>query len=170
MRPLKFNKCPSNLKRESKRTYDQHPTSITCVTRLIREGREARGTGTRDRWWGREGDSDRTFREWGITASRGFGSLRPESAGVGCTRDSGFSRGRLSGASVCADRLRSRRVRCPDSLCHSWHTKNTRVTVLVFTRGAVPRVDITYEYSSARIRALVLARVPPRHTAQPSGK
>lgn len=69
--------------------------------------------------------------------------IRVASAGVGRVRDSGFSRGRLSGVSVCADRLRSRRVRCPDSLCHSWHTKNTRVTVLVFTRGAVPRADIT---------------------------
>lgn len=50
--------------------------------------------------------------------------LRIASDLLGRFRDSGFSRDRVSGVSVCADRLRSRRVRCPDSLCHSWHTKN----------------------------------------------
>lgn len=50
--------------------------------------------------------------------------LRAASGLLGRARDSGFSRDRVSGVSVCADRLRSRRVRCLDSLCHSWHTKN----------------------------------------------
>jgi len=55
----------------------------------------------------------------------GESPLRVIPTGVGRVRYSGFSRGRLSGVAACAqNRLRSRRVRCPDSLCHSWHTKN----------------------------------------------
>lgn len=56
---------------------------------------------------------------------------------------SGFSRGRISGVSVCADRLRSRRVRCPDSLCHSWHTKNKSGDCARIYRGAALRANIT---------------------------
>lgn len=56
---------------------------------------------------------------------------------------SGFSRGRISGVSGCADRLRSRRVRYPDSLCHSWHTKNKSGDCARIYRGAVLRANIT---------------------------
>lgn len=64
-------------------------------------------------------------------------------AGSAASVDSGFSRGRLSGVSVCADRVRSRRVRCPDSLCHSWHTKNKSGDRARIYRGAVLRANIT---------------------------
>lgn len=69
--------------------------------------------------------------------------LRAYPAAVGRFRDSGFSRDRLSGVSVCADRLRSRRMRCPDSLCHSWHTKNKSGDRPRIYRGAVLRANIT---------------------------
>lgn len=74
---------------------------------------------------------------------RETGELRASPLLLGRVRDSGFSRDRVSGVSVCADRLRSRRVRCPDSLCHSWHTKNKSGDRSRIYRGAVLRANIT---------------------------
>lgn len=53
MRPLKFNKCPSNLKRESERTWKR--SQLTSNPYYVRDATDPSGKrGARDdkgRWW-----------------------------------------------------------------------------------------------------------------------
>lgn len=124
--PLKFNKC-SSFPEERERT-DERANSPTSYLHYVRDATDSQR--------GARGQQMVERREVGESRRRSGDSetqLRVASGFLGRARDSGFSRDRVSGVSVCADRLRSRRVRCLDSLCHSWHTKNKSGDRLVFT-------------------------------------
>lgn len=187
MRPLKFNKCPSNLKRESERTCER--SQLTSNLYYVRDATDP--PGKRGGEWceggataghdgvgrRREGGETRAGRSGGgevvVGGTReragGFGSPRPHSGPSG---NSGFSRGRLSGVSV---RRPAAQQACALSrffvpfLAYQKHESDRR--------RIYPWCSTARRYNAVRIfvredprAAVALARVPPRHTAQPSGK
>lgn len=87
MRPPKFNKCPSNLKRESERTCKR--TQLTSSLYYVRDAtdpsgkRGAQGLGLEDGGRRRRENRVGRARMVGIRTSHDFGSLRSASAASG---------------------------------------------------------------------------------------
>lgn len=171
MRPLKFNKCPSNLERESEQTCERtRLTSNLCYVRDATDPSGMRGARRwRNQWWEREGRSGRTLREW-------WGSERAAASGR-----FGWRRSRPGFWFLPRPPKRCQRVRRPAAQ-QACALSRFFVPFLAYQKHESDRPRIypwcstarrynAVRISSAKIRAaLALARVPPRHTAQPSGK
>lgn len=167
MRPLKFNKCPSNLKRESKRTC-----KLTSNLYYVRDATDQSGK--------------RGARGWRIGGGKGRENRigRFMSGGLERVTASGrFGRSRLHPGFWFLPRppKRCQRVRRPAAQ-QACALSRFFVPFLAYQKHESDRPRIypwcstarrynAVRISSAKIRAaLALARVPPRHTAQPSGK
>lgn len=177
MRPLKFNKCLSNLKRESERMCERN--QLTSNPYYVRDATDPPGSrgarGRRGRWWGPGGRvGERTLgggaRAVGIGASRG---VRVGSAGVGRVRGFWF---------LPRPPKRCQRVRRPAAQ-QACALSRFFVPFLAYQKHESDRPRIypwcstARRYNAVRIfvrenkgRPRVRARAATSHTAQPSGK